>query len=81
MSSLTELKFSADRPIGWRFFVTANEKCRAGLNAVARIVRVRRDRALLDELPDHLLRDIGISRLEIRLATSFGRRYSDRTEI
>ncbi|WP_210345617.1 DUF1127 domain-containing protein [Mesorhizobium sp. J8] len=40
----------------------------------ARTVRIRRDRAWLDELPDYLLRDIGIERSEISLAVWFGGR-------
>ncbi|WP_165349926.1 MULTISPECIES: DUF1127 domain-containing protein [unclassified Mesorhizobium] len=47
-------------------------------SAVARIVRIRRDRATLDELPDYLLRDIGIERAEIRWMTSHGSRHGRR---
>ena len=71
MSSLEELEFSIDGPIGWRFFVTAID--RFGVGAFARIIRIRRDRARLEEFPDHLLRDIGIGRSEILSITRFGR--------
>ncbi|MDG4899711.1 MULTISPECIES: DUF1127 domain-containing protein [unclassified Mesorhizobium] len=48
---------------------------------LARILRNRRGRATLDELPDYLLRDIGIEGAEIRLATRLGRqdRHRERT--
>lgn len=46
--------------------------------AVARAIRIRRDRAHLHELPDHLLRDIGISRSEIDSVTMFGGKDSSR---
>jgi uncharacterized protein DUF1127 len=67
----TGLEFTADRPISWRFFVTALD--RFGLGAFSRIIRIWRDQAWLDELPDYLLRDIGISRSEISSATRFGK--------
>ncbi|TIW20766.1 MAG: DUF1127 domain-containing protein [Mesorhizobium sp.] len=53
------------------------EICRSRKNLLVRIVRIRRDRARLDELPDYLLRDIGIGRSEIRSITRFGRREDD----
>jgi uncharacterized protein YjiS (DUF1127 family) len=58
--------------VNGRFFATAVEICRSGLRVLARIVRIRRDRAWLDELPNYLLRDIGIKRSEIASVTWFG---------
>lgn len=55
-----------------RLIATAVEICRSGLRIVARIIRIRRDCAWLDELPDYLLRDIGIKRSEISSVTRFG---------
>ncbi|RWB52201.1 MAG: DUF1127 domain-containing protein [Mesorhizobium sp.] len=55
-------------------FATAVEICRSGIGPLARIIRIRRDRAWLDELPDYLLRDIGVERMEIRLITRLGRK-------
>lgn len=46
----------------------------SGGGLLARIVRIRRDRARLDELPDYLLHDIGVGRSEIRWITRYGRR-------
>lgn len=68
----TGLEFIVDRPIGWRFVVTAMAVCRSGQRAFARILRIRRDRVWLDELPDDLLRDIGIDRSEIPSITRLG---------
>ncbi|CDX50471.1 hypothetical protein MPL3365_120215 [Mesorhizobium plurifarium] len=56
-----------------RFSATAVEICRSGLRFVARMVRIHRDRAWLDELPDYLLRDIGIKRSEISSVIWHGR--------
>ncbi|TPI71338.1 DUF1127 domain-containing protein [Mesorhizobium sp. B3-1-3] len=55
-----------------RAFAVAIDICHAGGSFLARIIRIRRDRALLDELPDYLLRDIGIDRSEISSVTWFG---------
>ena len=44
----------------------------AALHSVTRALRIHGDRAHLHELPDHLLRDIGISRSEINSVTMFG---------
>lgn len=57
-----------------RFLATAVDICGSGLKLLTRIVRIRRDRAWLDELPDYLLRDIGIKRSEISSAIWFGGR-------
>lgn len=40
---------------------------------VTRYLRIRRDRRLLQAMPDYLLADIGISRSEIDRATRYGR--------
>jgi uncharacterized protein YjiS (DUF1127 family) len=37
-----------------------------------RWMRIRRDRRQLREMPDHMLRDIGISRYEIDAVTEYG---------
>ncbi|WP_181177498.1 DUF1127 domain-containing protein [Mesorhizobium sp. B4-1-1] len=63
----------AARPsVNGRSFATAVEICRSGLRILALIIRIRRDRAWLDELPDYLLRDIGIKRSEISSVTWCG---------
>ncbi|MDX8510822.1 DUF1127 domain-containing protein [Mesorhizobium captivum] len=67
-------EFVANRSALGRSFATAIEICRSGISPLARIVRIRRDRARLDELPDYLLRDIGIGRAEIRAVTRLGRK-------
>lgn len=43
-----------------------------GMRSVHRISRIRRGRAQLYEMPDYMLKDIGISRCEIQLATRYG---------
>ncbi|CDX42826.1 hypothetical protein MPLA_630002 [Mesorhizobium sp. ORS 3359] len=63
-----------DRTVLRRLFAAAVETCRSGIVLVARIARIRRDRARLDELPDYLLHDIGVGRSEIRWITRYGRR-------
>ncbi|MBZ9987552.1 DUF1127 domain-containing protein [Mesorhizobium sp. BH1-1-5] len=45
------------------------------------MVRLRRDRVWLDELPDHLLRDIGIKRSEISSVIWHGRSQDDGAQI
>ncbi|TGQ56874.1 DUF1127 domain-containing protein [Mesorhizobium sp. M1C.F.Ca.ET.193.01.1.1] len=67
-----------NRPAPGRLLAASIEAWRSARRTVARTLRIRRDRVWLDELPDHLLRDIGISRVEIWSATRFGRGYSDR---
>ncbi|RWA66810.1 MAG: DUF1127 domain-containing protein [Mesorhizobium sp.] len=71
----------ANRSVLGHFFAIAIDICRVGGSFLARIIRIRRDRAWLDELPDHLLRDIGIERAEIRSSTRLGRKggRSERT--
>ncbi|WP_419694727.1 DUF1127 domain-containing protein [Mesorhizobium muleiense] len=50
------------------------------LAAVWRFIRIQRDRRQLYELPDYILRDVGITRSEINSITSFaGRDPSRRT--
>ncbi|TPN89689.1 DUF1127 domain-containing protein [Mesorhizobium sp. CU2] len=71
--TILEQELVADRSALGRFFAVAIEICRHGIGSIARILRIRRDRARLDEFPDHLLRDIGIGRGEIRSITRFGR--------
>ncbi|OHV87746.1 hypothetical protein ORS3428_19945 [Mesorhizobium sp. ORS 3428] len=66
-------ELAANRSGFQRFFVAVLEICRSGSGFFARIVRIHRDRATLDELPDYLLRDIGIARSEIRSITRRGR--------
>ncbi|MDX8521575.1 DUF1127 domain-containing protein [Mesorhizobium dulcispinae] len=67
-------QLTANRSALGRFFAAVVEISHSGGNLLARIVRIRRDRVTLDELPDYLLRDIGIERSEIRSITRFGRR-------
>ncbi|MEX0406800.1 DUF1127 domain-containing protein [Aquibium sp. LZ166] len=50
----------------------------AGARMVQRCVRLHNDRAHLNELPDHMLRDIGITRSEIMSITSFHGRDASR---
>ncbi|TIV69943.1 MAG: DUF1127 domain-containing protein [Mesorhizobium sp.] len=57
-----------------RFFTAVVEISHSGGDLLARIVRIRRDRATLDDLPDYLLRDIGIERAQIWSITRFGRK-------
>ncbi len=71
--TIFEQELSANRSALTRFFAGVVEIYRHGIGSIARIVRIRRDRAMLDEFPDHLLRDIGIGRSEIRSITRFGR--------
>ena len=68
-SPRTGLELIVARPIGRGIFITVIDRF---LHAFARIIRIRKDRALLDEMPDYLLRDIGISRSDISSATRFG---------
>ena len=72
--TILEQQLAANRSALTRFFAVVVEICRHGIVSIARIVRIRRDRARLEEFPDHLLRDIGIGRSEIRSITRFGRR-------
>lgn len=47
--------------------------------AIKQFIRLRRDRLELDALPDHILRDIGIDRSEIKSITIYrGRDYTRR---
>ena len=48
------------------------------LAAVWRFIRIRRDRRQLCELPDHILRDVGITRSEIDSITLFAWRDPSR---
>lgn len=64
----------ANRSALGRSFAAAVEVCRSATGHLARFIRIRRDRAWLDELPDYLLRDIGVERVEIRLITRLGRK-------
>ena len=68
------MKPVAGRSVSGRFFALVVDICRSGIGLLARIVRIRRDRAWLDELPDYLLRDIGIKRSEISSVTWSGGR-------
>lgn len=43
------------------------------LRSISRQITLRKDRQTLSDMPDYLLRDIGISRWEIDAATRFGR--------
>lgn len=54
------------------------EMCLAGPRFLGRIMRMRRDRAGLCQLPDHLLRDIGIDRSEIASIAQFNGRDDSR---
>ncbi|MER8407785.1 DUF1127 domain-containing protein [Mesorhizobium sp. M1307] len=52
------------------------------LAAVWRFIRIQRDRRQLHELPDYLLRDVGITRFEINSITWFaGRDTSTRSGV
>ena len=42
-------------------------------SASIRAYRIRRDRRILQSMPDYLLHDLGISRSEIDTVTEFGR--------
>jgi uncharacterized protein YjiS (DUF1127 family) len=42
------------------------------IERIRREMRLRRDRRHLREMPDHLLKDIGISRYEIDSVTEYG---------
>lgn len=52
----------------------------AALHAAVRALRMHGDQAHLHELPDYLLRDIGISRSEINSITMFGGRDTSRRQ-
>jgi uncharacterized protein YjiS (DUF1127 family) len=47
-------------------------------SVLARYYHVHRDRRLLQEMPDYLLQDIGVSRSEIDFVTEFGRCGNDK---
>lgn len=49
---------------------------RQAANAAYRRLRIRTDRRRLEEMPDHLLKDIGINRAEIYAATEYGRHHN-----
>ena len=61
--------------LGWRALLAIA----SGANAVAAFAakrhRISQDRRKLQEMPDSMLKDIGISRSEIDLKTEFGRHY------
>jgi uncharacterized protein YjiS (DUF1127 family) len=56
------------------------ETCLAGTRALARTLRWRKDRAHLCELPEYLLRDIGIERFEVGAFVRFGARDTGRQQ-
>ncbi|MBZ9854940.1 DUF1127 domain-containing protein [Mesorhizobium sp. CA13] len=70
----TEPDLIVNRSVSSRLVTVATELCLSVLRAITRIIRIRRDRARLCELPDYLLRDIGINRSEIQSITWFGDR-------
>ncbi|WFP63156.1 MULTISPECIES: DUF1127 domain-containing protein [unclassified Mesorhizobium] len=67
-------ELTANRSAFGRVFAAIVEICHSGRRVLAPVLRIRRDRARLDELPDYLLRDIGIERAEIRSVTRLGRK-------
>jgi uncharacterized protein YjiS (DUF1127 family) len=69
----TRLDPVADPSLIERFYPAAMDIYRRGRSSLGRILRVRRDRAWLDDLPDYLLRDVGIQRSEISSVTRLGR--------
>jgi uncharacterized protein YjiS (DUF1127 family) len=71
---MTIIPNARSQPAGSRLAIGLLETYLACLSALMRSLRRRRDRAYLDELPDHLLCDIGIYRFEIGSAVRFGRR-------
>jgi len=73
MSIRTRLESAAELSATERFRAAAVEICRFGRNALVHVIRVRRDRAWLADLPDYLLRDIGITRSQISSVTRLGR--------
>ena len=50
------------------------------VRSIERAVRLRRDRAILSEMPDHLLKDIGVSRSDILSVTRFHETDSTRRQ-
>jgi uncharacterized protein YjiS (DUF1127 family) len=46
---------------------------RRGFASLARSYRIRQDRRALQSMPDHMLRDIGVSRSEIDSVLRYGR--------
>jgi uncharacterized protein YjiS (DUF1127 family) len=62
-------EFIVARAIGRGIFIMGIDRC---LRAFARILRLSKDRAWLEDLPDYLLRDIGIDRSEISSVVRFG---------
>jgi uncharacterized protein YjiS (DUF1127 family) len=69
---------SVRSPTDGRFSAAILDMCLACPRALARIMRTRRERAHLHELPDHLLRDIGIDRSEIASIIRFGNKDGSR---
>ncbi|CAN7188934.1 hypothetical protein LJR234_000555 [Mesorhizobium amorphae] len=67
-------EFIVDQAATGRFFALAIAMYRRGLRALACIFRIRRDQAWLEDLPDYLLRDVGIDRSEISSVIRFGGR-------
>ncbi|WP_404926066.1 DUF1127 domain-containing protein [Mesorhizobium sp. ORM16] len=74
----TEPNLIVNRSVSPRLVTAATGLCLSVLRAIARVIRIRRDRARLCELPDYLLRDIGINRSEIQSITWFGDRDASR---
>lgn len=48
-----------------RLFESAIARCRLAIHIIRRRAAARRNRMTLEQLPDHVLRDIGIARCDI----------------
>ena len=76
INGATGIDGSGGQSLAWRTTLAAFSAFAAIAGYIGKRHRILRDRRLLNEMPDFMLKDIGISRGEIDIKTEFGRNSS-----